>query len=221
MAVVAIAYSQESIYVQGDNNTGVLPLPEIHWRNYYFADGKLGLTFFNNEELALDFYISPDILGDTDRGDSKLLKDMSKLDTVINANLSASYGSELGDFSINLAQDISNTHDGFSISAGYSYNFNFGQFFVEPSLSITYSDKGVADYYYGVNQSEVTASRPQYEIDSTINTDLQLATGYMINERSTLLAYVNYTIFDSEIEKSPIVESDSAVIYGIGYRYQF
>jgi len=220
-AIMPVVYSQQSIYDGGENNTGFFPIPELRWKNMFFSGGKIGATVLKYQDLSLDVSIGGDYMGDTDRGDSKKLKDMIDLDNVFTANIDLNYESEIGSVNFGYAQDISNKHKGYSLTAGYNYTFEFGQFFVEPSIAVTYASDDVADYYYGVTAQDVTADRALYKIDETVNYEASLAAGYAINENSVVMAFVNYTKYDKDIKNSPIVSDDKALAYGIGYRYQF
>ncbi|WDE04876.1 MipA/OmpV family protein [Thalassomonas viridans] len=220
-AVMALAHTQDSIYVGGERNNTILPLPEVYWRNFYFSQGQLGLTAIELEDFALDLSVGGDFIGDTDRGDSKQLKDMKDLDTAITANIDLSYMGEWGELSFGMAHDISNKHDGYSLSAGYGYRMMFGRWFVEPSVGVTYSSKDVVNYYYGVSEQDVTADRALYQADSAINYELGLSAGYMLSKQSMVMAFAQMEFFDDEITDSPIVDDDKSLGFGVAYRYSF
>jgi outer membrane protein len=220
-AIMPVVFSSQSIYDGGENNTGFFPVPELRWKNMFFDGGKIGATVLKYKNLSLDLSVGGDYMGDIDRGDSKKLKDMKDLDNVFTANIDLNYESKLGNATFGFAQDISNKHKGYSISAGYSYNIEFGRIFVEPSVSVTYASEDVADYYYGVSNEDVTAERALYKIDSTVNYEASLMAGYVIDENSMIMAFTSITKYDKDIKDSPIVSDDTALTYGLGYRYQF
>jgi len=108
-AIMPVVYSQQSIYEGGENKTGFFPIPELRWKNMFFSSGKLGATVLKYQDLSLDVSVGGDYMGDTDRGDSKKLKDMTDLDNVITANIDLNYESEMGSVNFGYAQDISNS----------------------------------------------------------------------------------------------------------------
>lgn len=220
-AIMPVVFNQESIYDGGKSKTGFFPLPELRWKNVFFASGKLGFTALKYKTLSLDLSIAGDYMGDTDRGDSKKLKDMKKLKTVLTANADLNYSGKIGDINLGIAQDISNEHKGYSLSAGYSYNIELGRFFIEPSVSVTYASKDVADYYYGVSKEDVLIGRPAYDLEETVNYDVSLTAGYALDERSMIMGFASMTVYDDDIEDSPIITDNKAMTYGLGYRYQF
>ena len=220
-ALMALAHTQDSIYVGGERNNTFLPLPEIYWRNFYFSQGQLGLTAIELDDFALDFSIGGDFIGDTDRGDSKQLKDMKDLDTAITANVDLSYSGDWGELTLGTAHDISNKHDGYSLSLGYSYRLMYGRWFVEPSVGVSYASKDVVNYYYGVSEQDVTAERAFYQADSAVNYELGLTAGYIINRDQQVMAFAGMEFFDDEISDSPIVDDDKSLSFGIAYRYSF
>jgi len=219
--IMPVAYSQQSIYDGGKDNNGFFPVPELRWKNMFIADGKIGATVLKYKDLSLDVGVGGDYMGDTDRGDSKKLKNMKDLDNVFTANIDLNYESDFGSASFGYAQDISNKHKGYSLTAGYSYNIKLGRFFVEPSVSVTYASDDVADYYYGVSNQDVTAERALYKIDSTVNYEASLVAGYVLSENSMVIGFASITKYDKDIKNSPIVSDDTAMTYGLGYRYQF
>ena len=188
-ALMPIAFTQESIYLDGEKTTGAFPLPELHWNNYYFDEGKLGMTALSYQGFEVDLSLGADYMGDTERGDSKKLKDMTKLSTAITANIDLSYTSDFGELSVGVAQDISDKHDGYSVSASYSYKFTFGQWFVEPSLSITHSSEDLINYYYGVSAENVKSDRAFYEADASFTYETSLVAGYVIDENNIILGF--------------------------------
>jgi outer membrane scaffolding protein for murein synthesis (MipA/OmpV family) len=220
-AIMPVVFSSQSIYDGGDDKTGFFPLPELRWKNMFFTGGNIGATVLKYKNLSLDLSVGGDYMGDTDRGDSKKLKDMKDLDNVFTANIDLNYESEFGEATLGFAQDISNKHKGYSLSAGYSYNIELGRFFVEPSVSVTYASDDVADYYYGVSKEDVTAERALYKIESTVNYEASLMAGYVIDESSMIMAFASITKYDKDIKDSPIVSDDTALAYGLGYRHQF
>ncbi|MFT5756944.1 MAG: outer membrane protein [Alteromonadaceae bacterium] len=220
-AIMPVAYTQQSIYDGGKNNSGFFPVPELRWEDMFIANGKIGINLVKYQGLSIDLSVGGDYMGDTDRGDSKKLKDMKELDNVFTANIDLNYESDLGKLSFGYAQDISNKHKGHSLTAGYSYNIEFGRFFVEPSVSVTYASDDVANYYYGVSKADVTADRAFYRVDSTVNYEAGLMAGYVIDKNSMIIGFASITKYDKEIKDSPIVVDDTAMTYGLGYRHQF
>ena len=220
-ALTALAYSQDSIYIGGERNNTFLPLPEVYWQSFYFSQGHLGMRAYQQDGLSLDFSLGGDFIGDTERGDSKLLKDMKDLDMAITANVGLSYSQEWGKISFTAAHDISNKHDGYNLGAEYSYRYVVGDWFVEPSVAVTYASEEIVNYYYGVSKSEVTVARPLYQGSEAVNLELGLAAGYVINKNNLIMAFAKIKYFDDEINDSPIVDDNKSVGFGLAYRYSF
>jgi outer membrane protein len=220
-AVMPTAFSQQSIYDGGENINGLFPVIELNWKDMFIADGKVGISMMKYKALSLNVSIGVDYMGDTDRGDSKKLEDMSSLDDVFTGNIDLHYKGDLGNLTLGYAQDISGNHEGYNLTAAYGYRFKFGRFFVEPSVAVIYGSDKVADYYYGVSAEDVTVDRALYKIDSTTNHKVSLAAGYVFNENLMVLSFVNATKYDDDIVNSPIVSDDIAMTYGLGIRYQF
>lgn len=220
-AVIAAAFSQQSIYDGGKNYNGLYPGIELRWKSIFISDGKVGVTALRYKELSLNVSIGRDYMGDTERGESEKLRDMESLDDIYTGNIDLNYKGDLGSLTLGYAQDISDEHEGYNLTAGYGYRFKFDRFFIEPSISVTYASDSVADYYYGVSREDVTVDRALYQIDETINHQASLLTGYVFNEHAMVLAFVSVTKYDDDIVNSPIVSDDTAITYGLGARYHF
>jgi outer membrane protein len=66
------------------------------------------------------------------------------------------------------------------------------------------------DYYFGVRDTEATASRPAYTADATWNLDINLSAVINLRSKWSLVALVNREGLGSSITDSPLVERSSA-----------
>lgn len=94
-------------------------------------------------------------------------------------------------------------------------------FSLTPSLGITYQDKNLVGYYYGVDASEVATGRPQYAGDASVNVNATLNVNWNITKHFHLLGQLKYETLGSGITNSPIVDEDAVHFLTLGGVYRF
>ncbi|SET74971.1 MipA/OmpV family protein [Thalassotalea agarivorans] len=119
-------------------------------------------------------------------------------------------GVQAGQWSLDFAAryDLLNVHKGSTFSSTLSRRFNYGMVFIEPSIGITIFDADLVNYYYGVRESEATATRPAYQAESSKrgNVGVVFSTPMWLNGFTQL--GVNFAAYDREIENSPLVDTN-------------
>ncbi|AWF81420.1 hypothetical protein BTJ40_11645 [Microbulbifer sp. A4B17] len=214
-------FSVESIYVGGEEQNNVFPILSARYKRFYLQGFELGADLYRDNRLRVKLGVGGDFAGDRDRGDSDELSDMEELDLAILANLSMDYKSPVGLWKVGIAQDVSNTHDGYSFSAGYSLPYRHQKWIIKPDLTVSWQSAGALDYYYGVDLDEVTQDRAAYEADADIITRLGLQVGYNVSPKLMLMGGVYQTWYGDEISNSPIVETDSSSRVSLMLSYRF
>ena len=104
---------------------------------------------------------------------------------------------------------IFNKSEGYEVKAKIGKAYRFGPVFFEPNLSINHLDKNHVDYYYGVRDFEVTQNRALYKGDSAINQSIGLSVSTPIFFGGFTQLAIDYTIYDSSITDSPLVDRDN------------
>jgi outer membrane scaffolding protein for murein synthesis (MipA/OmpV family) len=89
------------------------------------------------------------------------------------------------------------------------------------SLGLTYQDKELVGYYYGVQANEVMTGRPQYDGKSSLNYNFTLNASWLATRHIELLGQVKYDLLGDGITDSPIVDDDSLISYTFGIVYRF
>jgi outer membrane protein len=79
----------------------------------------------------------------------------------------------------------------------------------------------VIDYYYGVSSKEARPDRPAYSPGSALNIEAELFVRYPLSQHFELVGIVGYTLLDSAISDSPIVDADYEMSATFGVLYTF
>ena len=117
--------------------------------------------------------------------------------------------------------DVSNTHDGYEISADYSYRWVRGRFTIAPSVGVAYKSAELSDYYWGVHADEVQPTLQGYQVDGGIGWEAGLRTSYYITKSMRVAVSANYEQLTHNIALSPLVAEPYVIGYFAGLAWQF
>ena len=87
-----------------------------------------------------------------------------------------------------LVHDIGSTSGGNEARLGYSYDWRSGAFLLRPTLSVSFRDAKLNNYYYGVLPGEAIAGRPAYAPGAGVNSQIALYGSYDVSTRWRVLA---------------------------------
>lgn len=160
-----------------------------------------------------------------DASDSSELSGMKDRDASFNVGLKLNTKTPLGLFVLSGGYDVSGKHGGFEGSLMYTNLFPLGgsklRFY--PELGLAYWSRSVSDYYFGVNQNEITVGRGEYSLDSTSNVFLGYRMEYPLNKNWGITHSLRSTWYDDDILDSPVVDedADSDLKASFGLTYDF
>jgi outer membrane protein len=204
---IGLGLSQE-IYKGYDRR--VIPLPILGYRGE-----KLSVygPFVSYELLELgdvefEVQASPRFQG-FDESDSDVFIGMEERDFSMDFGANLKYERDNWKLSVGFLRDMFNKSDGLELKAKIAKAYKFGPIFFEPNLSVSHLDKNHVDYYYGVREFEVTQNRAFYQGDSAVNQSIGFSVSTPIFFGGFTQLAVDYTMYDSSITDSPLVERDS------------
>lgn len=216
------AYVGGGPYIQTQPYRGddvkVIPSPFILFDNgsFYARWMQFGAYFLGEKDdtssWGLSVTVEPNPQGYSN-DDSNTLKGMSDRDSSVNGGINLSAKNELGYADVSYVYDLFSNHKGKYARAQVGTTFVKDKWSFDPSLLLSWYDSDFSNYYYGVKQSEVTATRSFYSAKSSLNYGAQLYIMYDIKPNWHFLLNGRLDILDSEIKDSPIVH-DSAIYSG-------
>lgn len=124
-------------------------------------------------------------------------------------------------FDFNYIADVQGRSHGDLFSFSIAHRIMTEKFFLRPSLSLIYHDENFTDYYYGVEDHEVSATRAAYSTGSSLAYRLSMVTTYSINEKWKIFANTGYTILGSPVKNSPTTKTDRVINFLSAIYYQF
>lgn len=142
-------------------------------------------------------------------------------DYAVEVGLEMLLDGEWGDASLRAFHDVSGTHEGFEVSADYSYRWVRGRFSIAPSVGVSYKSAALSDYYWGVHADEVSPSLSGYQVDAGFGWEAGLRTSYYVTRSLRVAVSANYEKLSDSIALSPIVAEPYVVGYFAGLAWQF
>lgn len=216
---LGLAYNQ-NIYKGVGNRVQAFPLLNLTYDDFFIQGFTAGYNAYQDESLSFAFIVQP-MFGGYDADDSDELEGMSDTSYLVDTGVQMQY--RLMPFSVTLAavHDITGRTGGNSASAKFAamVPLDDKRFVLIPSITATWLDSDITDYYYGVTHSEATATRPAYDPGTAVNIGYGLTMKYQISENwGATLGYV-FTQYADDVSNSPIVSRSysSAIVTGISY----
>lgn len=207
---------QREIYQDYDRR--VIPLPILGYRGEKL---RVFGPFISYEILSAgDFRFSAQAkprFGGFDESDSDIFEGMEEREFSMDIGLGLNYERDNWKFEVSGLHDALDRSNGTEYSASLGKVVRVGSLFVEPRVGLSYLDSRHVDYYYGVNESEATNFRPEYEGDNALNSSLGVSvTTTKLFDGLTRFSLDN-TWFDSSITDSPLTDSDSSLSLRISF----
>ena len=119
--------------------------------------------------------------------------------------------------SVGYFRDLNNTSNGGYFDGLFNRQLvKDGKWDISATLEASRLDSKVVNYYFGVPQTEATASRPAYQPGATTNIGLWLTGQYNVSKRYALMAGGYATRLGSAAANSPIVERRTSPLVYVG-----
>jgi outer membrane protein len=142
-------------------------------------------------------------------------------DYAIEMGLEMLFGGEWGQASLRGFHDVSDTHEGFEISADYSYRWTRGRFSLSPTIGLAYKSDDLSNYYWGVSPKEAGQTLQPYQADGGIDWEVGVRTSYYLSKSVRLAISADYERLHDSVATSPIVAEDHVIGYFAGVAWQF
>lgn len=131
------------------------------------------------------------------------------------------FGGEWGQATLHAFHDVSGAHEGYEISADYSYRVTRGRFSFSPMVGVSWKSAALSNYYWGVHKDEVSATLAAYEARGGIGWEAGLRANYYLSKSLRLAVSANYERLQHSVAQSPLVKQDHVLGYFAGLGWQF
>jgi outer membrane protein len=145
-----------------------------------------------------------------DESDSFIFKNMEERKFSMDAGAGLTYEKKNWKIGFFVMFDILGRSKGYELKSHISKVFSAGPVFFEPKIGISYLDAKHVDYYYGVKANEVNSYTYEYIGESAINSTVSFSVSTPILLGGFTMLVFDYTLFDSSITDSPLVEDSGS-----------
>ncbi len=156
-----------------------------------------------------------------DEDDSDFLEGMDERKSTVAAGLEVEYETPFGEVGLGMMADVGGKHKGWEMSMEYAYTFELDRFHIQPFVEVLWQSSKMADYYYGVKDSEARSWRPAYDVGSVVNCEVGMEVFYSFTESWMLVGRLETLLLDGDIKDSPIVDEDVLFSGSFGIVYVF
>lgn len=200
---IAVA-SFDQLYSGLENRTTALPLFNLKYNRFFLKGFDLGFNAYQSEQLTTSVILKP-VFNGYKEGDSDELNGMDDRGASAYLGAQVNYRMKPLNYTLFVAQDVSGRTKGTigGAKVGTGLPVMGGKVILAPSLSATYWNTSVVDYYYGVKDSEVTNSRAAYSPEGTWVYNGSLTAMYRFKTNLMARLTYSYSYYDAEIEDSP------------------
>lgn len=187
---------------------------------FYFFIDTAGCRVFSDSNMTFDF------IGKI-RTDGYDADDSDDLDGMHDRHMSFDVGGDFGisndwgDLHARILTDALGQHDGQEFRVTYAKPFKFEQSKIKPFAGFAWLSDNLADYYYGVRDSEARPDRPAYNPGASVNWFVGFEANHQLNDEWTLFTSITYYWLDDNIRNSPIVDRDYTMSILAGAMYRF
>ncbi len=244
---VAVGYGQRGNPLINADDIDLAVDLDIGWfgERFFFDNGDLGFTLSDTDRATVNLVarINSDrlffsktntrliTLGevgtlfgtpiDPATADQLVTLEVPDRDYAVELGVEYLAGGPWGNLQLSAHHDVSGTHDGFQVYLDYGYGFGAGRWFFELSGGAAYKSEKLNDYYWGVAPGEAGVALPAYEAGSGINVHAKVLAGYLITERWSFAAALQFEWLNDEAADSPIVDERAVPGFFAGLRYAF
>ncbi|MDP4528785.1 MipA/OmpV family protein [Alkalimonas delamerensis] len=190
-----------------DYRRRVVPIPVIGYRGDRLSvyGPFISYQLLQQDGLTLTARLAPRFAG-TDASKSPVFEGMKKRRTSADAGFGLRYDWQQLRFETSWMHDILGNSDGYEVRNRIGYQHRFGPVFVEPHLSLDYSNARLVNYYYGVRPEEATSSRPAYQAGSAWNPALGVSVATPIFFGGMTRLGVDHRWYHDTIADSPLTD---------------
>lgn len=224
--IVALAVAHETeIYRDQPQDPELIPVIVGNYGNFWFKGLRHGYSLYSKGPFTFSpmIKINPDYgyeVSNAERG-SMLYEGLEDTDVTLEAGAQFLVSASGIDLELNILADITGGHEGMLVEFGISRPQHFGSLLLVPSLTFTYNDDKVTNYYFGVAEKYASPYRPAFDTGSSVDAELSTILIWNISQRWYVIGDLTYKMFDDKLDNSPLLEKTDRFEGFIGLGYSF
>ena len=245
-AMLGVAAVSNSSILEGNNNEDDFEaslLLDLYYRGFFIQSesrrfdarhngAAFGYKFIENQDWELDILIKNYITGFDEYGHDLFAEDKDQPVESLRGISEREYDGTLAlrytryyeesIFWVDVGGDaFNNDYGGWLVDAYYSYLIPVRNWDIYLGIGASVFSAELVDYYYGIDEHEVTPTRPYYEGSLGARIQFEAMAQYPISESWILRGGISQSFYTSAITDSPIVDSDVKPQASIEISYVF
>ncbi len=196
------------------------------WRNFFaeilhdsFTGGAIGYQAWQSQNHSVDAIIT-NLFGDLDPSDSGFEGlDVRKYDIV--AGLRSTHHLDNSVLQFSLLGDVSGRHDGWAATATYGRFWQVKNWNFHAIAGAHYFSEEVTQHFFGVSESEASASIPASMPDDGVLVELEFGAAIPLNEKWVFRSTAEIYHLPESLVEGPLVTGSSAYSVGTSINYVF
>lgn len=225
---VGIGFGTISPMYQVENKYGVFPYVDFEYNKFFIKSNtnsgvKIGYKALEEDRYILSLYGIPYGGFEVKNRDMKDgYKGIDDRDSMFVGGVELVYYPNYFDATTSISTEFGENGGSINFSLGKSYQFG-ENFTLVPTLSCTYYNNEMVDYYFGVEPYEVNNRliKNSYKGSGAYKIGVGMLGNYTFNESISLFGFTGVSKLSSEISNSPLVENDFIYLFGTGVVYTF
>lgn len=219
-AGIGLASRVERSPYRGEGTRGdLLPVYLYEGKRFYLHAYRLGMKLDVAPGQRFDGFLSHRFEGHDSQDLPAALAGMGRRESGLDLGVSYSHTARWGEVYAEYLRDSGSASRGSEVRVGYNYDWKSGRWGLRPQVMLAWRNARLNNYYYGVSDAEVTATRPAYRAGSGFNSTVGLNASYDLTSNSRLLAGLSLTRWSGEVRHSPIAENRTQITGSVGYMY--
>ncbi|MDF3125976.1 MipA/OmpV family protein [Rheinheimera sp. 1928-s] len=164
---VGIGVNQE---IYNDFSSRTIPLPILGYQGERLSvyGPFISYKLLELENISFSAKLAPRFAG-FDGSDSPVFTNMAERKDSLDGGLGVQLRQRGWLLEADTVFDLLGNSNGSESKLTVSYSYLATVVIIEPKLSVSYFDTKLVNYYYGVRPEEVTAQRPAYKADGSVN----------------------------------------------------
>ena len=217
--------NSRSPFIGSEKETSSIPMINYIGERFSFVGGRFQYDLISGN--ASETYLVSQVRqhqfysASPDPGDEPGIEGMQDRDSAFELGSGLKIQTVQGQYVLEGLADVSGAHEGFELTARYSYPKQFGRWLIEPAIGAQLQSSNLTNYYHGVKDTESQPDRPSYEAGQAINRIVTLTVGYQVNAQLHALAGMEQIELDKTITDSPIVSMNHVRKVFLGLIYTF
>lgn len=208
-------------YKGQDHQTGAYLNGGYHGEDFNADLSGINYRFLGTNDSAINFSVFAVANPGFDADDADILTGMKDRKFSGDLGLNADVHLGVGTLSTKFQHDVTNVYNGFQADITYYHPINLGFGDLVPYAGVHYFSKDFANYYTGVNSSEATVLRPDYQAEGTFAYKLGYTLVMPVTQHLDITQATGYSLIGANMANSPLIGSRNQLATYLGISYSF